>query len=94
MKETANILFLNRNLRAFLDVYQFNMTEDPIKRKATLLSIGKSDTIVATDEIRRILKTPLSSEKDDILKSLFAYPKPALLPDILKKLPGSIPITA
>ncbi len=85
VKETANILFSNRNLRAFLDVYQFNMTEDPIKRKATLLSIGKSDTIVATDEIRRILKTPLSSEKDDILKSLFAYPKPALLPDILEE---------
>ena len=85
VKETANILFSTRNLRAFLDVYQFNMTEDPIKRKATLLSIGKSDTFVAVDEIRRILKNPLSTEKEEVLKSLFAYPKPALLPDILQE---------
>lgn len=85
VKETANILFSTRNLRAFLDVYQFNMTEDPIKRKATLLSIGKSDTPVAVDEIRRILKNPLSTEKEEALKSLFAYPKPALLPDILQE---------
>ncbi|GAK61373.1 putative membrane protein [Candidatus Vecturithrix granuli] len=85
VKETTNILFSNRNLRAFLDVYQFNMTEDPIKRRTTLLSIGKSDTMVAAHEIRRILKNPLSTEKEDVLKSLFAYPKPALLPDILEE---------
>lgn len=85
IKETTNILFSNRNLRAFLDVYQFNMTDDPIKRRATLLSIGKSDTMVAAHEIRRILKNPLSTEKDEVLRSLFAYPKPALLPDILEE---------
>ena len=33
----------------------------------------------------RILRNPLSAEKGEILKSLFAYPKPALLEDILRE---------
>ena len=85
VKETANILFSTRNLKAFLNVYQLNMTSDPVKRKTILLSIGKNDTSVAAEEIRRILNKPLSAEKDEMLKSLFAFPKPELLPDILRE---------
>lgn len=83
VKETANILFSTRNLKAFLDIYQLNVTDDPIKRKSILLNIEQSNTAVATDEIQRIIKNPLSSEKGEVLKSLFENPRPALLDDLL-----------
>ncbi|PIE35511.1 hypothetical protein CSA56_03970 [candidate division KSB3 bacterium] len=85
LRDTAQILFSTRNLKAFLDVYQFHSTEDQNRRKSILLSIGKSNTTVAVDEMRKILRNPLSTEKEDILKSLFVYPKPALLDDMIKE---------
>ncbi len=85
VKDTAQILFSTRNLKAFLDIYHFHSTEDLNTRKSILLSIGKSDTSIAVNEMRKILRNPLSTEKEDILKSLFAYPKPALLEDILNE---------
>ena len=83
LKDTIAILFSTRNLKAFLDIYQLNMTEDPLKRKSILFSIGQSTTSLATDEMQRILKHPLSPEKSEVLKSLFVHPRPALLDDLL-----------
>jgi hypothetical protein len=85
VKETMNILFSTRNLKAFLDIYQFNVTEDPIKRKSILLSIEQSNTAIATDEIQRIIRHPLSSEKGEVIKSLFENPRPALLDDLVRE---------
>lgn len=85
VRDTAQILFSTRNLRAFLDVHYFHLADDLNTRKAILLSISKSDTPVAVDEMRRIFRSPLSPEKEEILKSLFAYPNPALLKDILRE---------
>ena len=85
VRDTAQILFSTRNLKAFLNVYQLHLTDDINKRKSILLSIGKADAGVAVDEMRKILQNPLSVEKGEILKSLFAYPKPDLLPDILRE---------
>ncbi len=85
VKDTAQILFSTRNLKAFLNIYHLHITDDLNTRKAILLSIGRSDTTVAVDEIRKILRNPLSVEKGEILKSLFAYPKPALLNDIMRE---------
>jgi len=85
VKDTVNILFSTRNLKAFLDIYQFNITEDPLKRKAVLLSIEHSNTTIATDEIQRIIRHPLSSEKGEVMKSLFENPRPALLDDLLRE---------
>ncbi len=85
IKDTAQILFSTRNLKAFLDVYHLHGTDDLNTRKAILLSIGKSDTPVAVDEIRQILRNPLSMEKREALISLFAYPKPELVNDIIRE---------
>jgi hypothetical protein len=85
VRETANILFSTQNLKAFLDIYQLNITADPIKRTTILMSIGKSDTPIAAGEIRRILKNPLSVEKGEVLRSLLVYPKPSLLKDIIRE---------
>nr|ABD75802.1 putative membrane protein [uncultured bacterium] len=83
VKETAELLFSTRNLKTFLDVYQLNMTEDRAKRTFILMSLGKSDATVAVEEMHHILHSPLASEKEEVLKTLFVHPKPALLPDLL-----------
>jgi hypothetical protein len=85
IKDTVAILFSTRNLKAFLDIYQLNMTDDPLKRSSILFSIGQSATTIATDEMQRILRHPLSSEKSGVLKSLFEYPRPALLEDLIRE---------
>ncbi len=91
LRETANLFFSPRNLKAFLDIYQFNVTEDPEKRQAILLSLRRSRTHLATSEMRRILRTPLSAEKSDVLKALFTRPRNSLLPEVLAEAedPGS-----
>jgi len=68
-----------------LDVYQLNMTEDRAKRTFILMSLGKSDAPVAVDEMHHILHSPLTSEKEEVLKTLFVHPKPTLLPDLLRE---------
>ncbi len=83
VREAAEIFFSTKNLRAFLDVYQLDSTDDPIKREVTLLSLEQSDTHIATSELRKQLRTPLSGEKERILRSLFAYPRRELLDDLL-----------
>jgi len=85
VRETAQILLSTRNLKAYLDVYQFNITQDPVKKKTILLSIGQSNTSIATIEIRKILKNPLSAEKRELLRSLFERPRDVLLEDIIRE---------
>lgn len=85
VKETLNILFSTRNFKAFLDIYHLNITDDPMKRKSVLLAIQQSNTAIATDEIRRIIRNPLSSEKGELLKSLFQNPRPTLLNDLIQE---------
>ncbi|PID56863.1 hypothetical protein CSB45_09360 [candidate division KSB3 bacterium] len=85
VRDTAQILFSARNLKAFLNVHQLHLTSDINKRKSILLSISKADAGVAVDEMRKILRNPLSVEKGEILKFLFAYPKSRLLPDLLRE---------
>ncbi len=85
VKETINIFFSTRNLKAFLDIYQFNVTENPLKKKSILLAIEHSNTSVATDEIQRIIRHPLSAEKGEVIKSLFENPRPTLLDDLIRE---------
>lgn len=85
VKEAAEILLSTRNLKTFLDVYQLNVTEDRAKRTFILMSLGKSDTSVAVEEMHHILHSPLASEKEEVLKTLFVHPKPVLLPDLLRE---------
>ncbi len=85
VRETTQILLSTRDLKAYLDIYQFNLTTNPVKKKTILLAIGLSDTNVATEEIRRILRNPLSAEKGELLKSLYARPRPVLLDEIIQE---------
>ncbi len=85
VKDAAQLLLSTSNLKAFLEIYELRLTDDLNKRKSLVLSLSKSDATFAVDEMRRILRSPLSSEKEEVLKSLFAYPKPVLLDDLLRE---------
>lgn len=85
IKDTASILFSTNNLKTFLDAYELNTTEDRAKRAFLLMSLGKSDTPVAIDEMQHIMQSPLTMQKEEILKTLFVYPKKILLPDIMRE---------
>jgi hypothetical protein len=84
-RETAAILFSFEGMRAYMDIGKLNVTEDPVKKKTVLLSISQNETAVATEEIRSILASPLSSGKGELIKSLFSHPRPVLLPELLRE---------
>ncbi len=83
IREASLIFRSTRNLRAFLDSYQMGTTEDPVRKQITLLSLEQSDTTIATSHMADLLKTPLSWEKERILRSLFSYPRKELLDEII-----------
>jgi len=71
------------NLKSLIDVHYLDKTEDPDKRQTILMSLKYNSAPFALKEIRNILKNPLSSETEEVLKSLFSKPRPKLLPAIL-----------
>ncbi len=84
-RETASILFSFEGMRAYMDIGKLNTTRDPVKKRTVLLSISQNEASVATEEIRHIIASPLSSGKGEVLKSLFSHPRPVLLPELLKE---------
>ncbi|MBI9098793.1 MAG: HEAT repeat domain-containing protein [Spirochaetaceae bacterium] len=84
-KETAGILFSLEGLRAYSYIGKLNTTEDPVIKKTVILSISQNDAPIATEEMRSIIASPLSSEKGEVLKSLFNHPRVELLKDLLKE---------
>ncbi len=83
VRETADIMFSARNLRAFLDAYQLDFAVDPARRESLLLSLERSPTTVATSRLRERLRGPSVSEKERVLRTLFRSPRTELLPDII-----------
>ena len=84
-RETVAILFSFEGMRAYMDIGKMNATEDPVKKRTVLLSISQNEAPVATEEIRHIIASPLSSGKGEVIKSLFSHPRPVLLPELLKE---------
>lgn len=85
VRDVAQLLFSTRNLKAFLEIYELGLADDINTRKSLVLSFSKSDAAFALDEMRHILRDPLSTEKEEVLKSLFTYPKHKLLNDLLRE---------
>jgi hypothetical protein len=71
------------NMKSLFDVYHFDTAKSSEERKSILMSLKYTSAPFALEEIRKILKNPLSSETEEVLKSLFAKPRTKLLPDIL-----------
>jgi HEAT repeats len=84
-RETAAILFSLDGMKAYIDIGKLNTTEDPVKKRTVLLSISRNDASIATEEMRTIIASPLSSEKEEVIKSLFNHPRPELLPELMKE---------
>jgi hypothetical protein len=82
-KIPENIISSFQNLKSLIDVYYLDTAKDPEKRQNILISLKYKSAPFALNEIRKILKNPLSSETEEVLKSLFAKPRMKLLPDIL-----------
>jgi hypothetical protein len=85
LRETAAVFLSTKNMRAFIDINQLGMSDDPQKRETTLLSLEQNYTPVATTELRNRLRTPLTWERERILRSLFAYPREEALDDIISE---------
>ena len=83
LRETADIMFSVRNLRAFIDAYQLDFAVDAAHRETLLLSLERSSTTVATYRLRERLLGPHVSERESVLRTLFRSPRLELLPDIL-----------
>ncbi len=80
--EAASIIFSPSRLTTYLNIGRLYSTENPMQRKTILLSIGMDNSRMATEEIRTILASPLSSDKGEMITSLFSNPRQALLPEI------------
>ena len=85
VREAATILFSLRNLRTFLDIYNFHLTDDPVKKQTILTAIKYSPAPQAEPELRQILNNPITPDKDQILISLYNNPRPRLLDLIVRE---------
>lgn len=90
-KEAMEILFSPSKLQTFWQIGKLNKTKDPFTRQTILHNLGKTENPLTTEEIHSIMANPLSVDKGELIKSLFTYPRPELLKDLLREAenPGS-----
>ncbi len=81
--EAAAIIFSPSNLSTYQSISKLDSTENAIQRKTLLMNIGLNNSKMATDEIRNILSSPLSSDKGELITSLYTNHRPILLPELL-----------
>jgi hypothetical protein len=91
IRETAAALISVKAMKAYLDIYNLEVTTDRRKLESSMLSLEQSPTQIATEEIQSRLHSPLPWEQERILRSLSTYPRPELLDDIIREAlePGS-----
>jgi len=84
-KEAAAILFSFEGLRAFSYIGKLKSIADPLKKRTVILSISQNGADIATKELKKILSSPLSPLKGDVIKSLFTHPRKELMDLLLKE---------
>ncbi|MDA3958276.1 MFS transporter [Oceanispirochaeta sp.] len=84
-KETAAIFFSLEGLRAYSYIGKYKAIDDPVKKRTVIMSISQNDAPIATEELRAIISSPLSSSKGEAIKSLFSHPRVELLEDLLRE---------
>ena len=83
-KDAASIMLSVYGLRAYMNISRLQKIEDPVRKRTVLLSIGSNRNDVATSEIKRMMFSPFSPEKGEMIRGLFDRPRPSLLPLLLK----------
>lgn len=84
-KDAASILLSIDGIRAYLTIGRLSKATDFDRVKAELMSISRNANDVATDEIRRMMASPLPREKTEIIKALFDHPRPSLIPELIQE---------
>ncbi len=88
-RDAISILFSPSNLQAFWQIGRLDKIKDPVRRRTVLLNISKQENTLATEEIRAVLASPLSTGKGEIIKSLFSHPRHELLDDLIREAESS-----
>ncbi len=76
---SASMLFSFQGLKAYVDISRLEKIKNPIKKKTVLFAISDNANGMATDEIKKLMASPLSSDKTPVLQSLFHHRRPSLL---------------
>ena len=84
-REVVGILFSPTNLQTFWQIGRLNRETDPLIRRTLLMHIGKTDNSLTTEEIHSIMANPLSSDKGEVIKTLFTFPRKELLSDLMRE---------
>jgi hypothetical protein len=83
-KQAASMLLTYEGLKAYVDIGRLNRIANPLKQRTVLLAISDNANDAATEEIFRLLHTPLSANKSPMLQSLFHHTRPALLEQLIE----------
>jgi HEAT repeats len=85
MKKTWTMLFSIEHMRTFRDISRLSSGKSNHKRKTLILSLAYTGSSLANEEIRQMFHNPVSSEKSDIMKTLFERKRPELIPDLIRE---------
>ncbi|MDC7233803.1 MAG: MFS transporter [Spirochaetales bacterium] len=85
MKKTWTMLFSIEHMRTFRDISRLSSGNNTHKRKTLILSLAYTGSSLANEEIRQMFHNPISSEKSDIMKTLFERKRPDLIPDLIRE---------
>lgn len=83
-KKAAAMLLSFEGLKAYVDIGRLQRVKNPLKQKTLLFQISDNANEVATDEIHKLLASPLSSKKGPMIQSLFDHRRSGLLDDLLR----------
>jgi hypothetical protein len=85
VKKTWAMIFSLEHMKTFRDITRLNNGNSNLKRKTLILSLAYTGSSLANDEIRQMFLNPLSSEKSDIMKTLFDKKRPELVPELIRE---------
>jgi len=85
LSKTWSMIFSIEHMRTFRDINRLNSGNSSHKRKTLILSLAYTGSSLANDEIRQMFHNPISSEKSDIMKTLFERKRPELIPDLIRE---------
>lgn len=85
MKKTWTMLLSIEHMRTFRDISRLSSGKSNHKRKTLILSLAYTGSSLANEEMRQMFLNPVSSEKSDIMKTLFERKRPELIPDLIRE---------
>ena len=85
LRQSIRMLLNIGNFRIWQTINNLESTVNPVKRKVLIRSIGRSRASLASAEIKKIMMEPVSSEKGELIETLFITKRPELLEYLLNE---------